>query len=161
MIQSKIKRKGRSNLTKLKKKIKSLSEKSIKTGLFADQGKHPKSDLTFPEVAYVNSIWRGNIPPRDIRFDAIDALHYYDFYTILSSYFFYAKPLDSVLNTIATDVEDISKNFFGVPSVNNPSNSPRWAEVKGGDTPLVHYGYMRDAWESRVIDAPVTFSGDI
>lgn len=152
MITSKIKRKT-SNLNKLKKKIQALSRKTIKSGLFADQGNHPTAGIPYTDLAYLHHFGTDTLPPRDIRYDALDELKAYNFKPLLNKYFYKNLPLDSVMDTIAFRAEDISQSLFGVPSVNNPDNSDWWASQKEvGNAPLLQYGYLRDAWNSRVVN---------
>lgn len=151
MITAKIKRKS-NNLKKLKQKIESLSKKSIKSGLFSDQGKHPTANIPYTDLAYIHHFGTENIPPRDIRYDVIDELQEYNFKPVLNSLFYKKESLVAVLDSLAFKVEDISKDSFGVPSVNNPDNSEYWQKQKGGNTPLLQYGHLRDAWTSRIVD---------
>lgn len=155
MLTSRIKRKT-NNLNKLKKKIEALGKKSIKSGLFADQGNHPTAGIPYTDLAYIHHFGSDMFPERDIRYDAVDQLSVYNFSPLLNRYFYKDLSLDSVLDTVAFRVEDISQSLFGVPSMNNPSNTEWWAEQKKGkNSPLVHYGHLRDAWHSRVVNEKI------
>ena len=156
MITTKVTRKTK-NLDKLIKKIKALSRKEIKSGYFADQGQHPTAGMSYTDLAYLHATGTSKFPDRDIRLDAFYELKDFNFTPLLNKYFYGKASLEGTTSTIAFRVEDISQSLFGVPSVNNPDNSDWWAEQKrleghGGNTPLVHYGYLRDAWESRVVN---------
>lgn len=157
MITSKIRRKT-NNLEKLAKKIKALSRSSVKSGYFSDQGNHPTADMPYTTLAYIHATGFNGLPERDIRLDTIYELSTFNFKPLLNKYFYKDLPVSSVTSDIAFRVEDIAQSLFGVPSVNNPDNSEWWARQKAketggsGNTPLIHYGYLRDAWNSRIVN---------
>lgn len=152
MISLKVKRKTK-NLNKLINKVKKLSGKSIKSGYFSDQGKHPTAGINYADLAYLHAKGTDMFPPRDIRLDALEDLKGYNFTPLLNKYLYKKMPLDSVLDTFAFRLEDTAQSKFGVPSINNPDNSKWWSDQKEvGNAPLLQFGYLRDAWESRVVN---------
>ena len=64
----------------------------------------------------------------------------------LGDYLFKGKVLTTALDSIGWKVSGIAVSFFGKPSQYIPANNESWATHKGGNTPLVYEGYLRDAW---------------
>ena len=90
----------------------------------------------------------GNLIPRDVRPSALSTMKGNKFQPLLSDYLFRNETLDSVLGRAGEKIVDISKSYFGESPPLYP-NSPNWAAQKGGNSPLVHFGYLRDAWSYR------------
>lgn len=143
-----IKRKT-NNLKKFVDKIKKLQESNVESGYFAEQGMHPTAGISFVELASIHASGfttkYGDVPARDVRpatlFDMKGM-----FKGSLNSYFYKGYSLNDTLDTAGFKITDLAQSYFGIPSPTMPDNSSWWVEIKETNSPLVHYGYLQEAW---------------
>lgn len=158
MLKACVKRKTR-NLEKLKQKLIKIRDSKVESGYFIEQGYHPTAEMTYVELAIFHAIGSRNNSKRDIRPLAVKSLEYGSFIGIVKNdlykYIDGRKSLDNVLATAGEIITETSQDFFGeINFIHNPPNSDNWAEQKGGNTPLYHYGYLRDAWSYKTSEVP-------
>ena len=139
------------NLEKFLKKIKKLSQSRVETGYFSEQGDHPEAKMSYADLAELHAKGAKGYAIRDIRISvAGDMKNNSSLRNFISKqmkeYLYKDVKLSGSLDDIGWKLTGIAQGYFGVPSVNNPSNSPEWIARKGADTPLVFEGYLMDAW---------------
>lgn len=148
----KITRKTR-NFEKFINKIKKLNNTSVESGYFIEQGEHPDAGIPYTDLINMHHRGLGNFPRRDVLNPTLLSMTSFEFtnsiHKGLKNYLYKDKQLAPILDDFGEDISSIAVSFFGVPSSYNPSNSSTWAELKGGDTPLVFEGNLRDAWAYR------------
>ncbi len=143
-----IKRKTR-NFEKLIKKLQKLNNAEVKSGYFPEQGIHSSSELPYYELAYIHAKGEGDLPRRDVRPSVYSYMRQPVFNKTIESnikaYLSGKVSLESFLDGFGYRVTDIAQSYFGDTSVLTP-NTDWWAAQKGGNTPLVFDGELRDMW---------------
>jgi len=140
------------NLEKLVEKMERLSKESVETGVFIQQGEHPKAEMSFVDLARMHEEGDGNFPPRTVRPLILNEMKEQRFMNRLTkhlnSYLLGDNSINYALGYIGQDMAKMGRDFFG--EVSNPwmtSNASETIMDKGGrNTPLVDEGYLRDAW---------------
>lgn len=143
-----IKRKTR-NFEKLVKRLKELNNAKVKSGYFPEQGIHSTAEMPYAELAFIHAKGEGDLPIRDVRPSVLTYLRQPVFNKTLEvnikAYLSGKVSLDSFLDGFGYRITDIAQSYFGDPDV-LAANSAYWAAQKGGNTPLVFEGELRDAW---------------
>lgn len=133
------------NLSNLKKRIQTLARNKIQTGIFQSAGDHPSGD------SYVDIAKYQATKGRDLRpalfsgyLKSPTFLNYMS--KNIKEYLIHGKDLKEKIEVVAVDITQHAKSLFGIPSQYNASNSELWANFKGGNTPLLFEGHLREAW---------------
>jgi len=132
----------------LRKRIIKLGITKLQTGHFQESGEHPTAEMSYADLANHLSI---TFPQRSLLPDIASNLRVGNMFTrvinqSIKNYLYESKPLNRNLDNIGSDLTQYAKSLFGVPSQNNPSNSPSWADFKDGDSPLIYEGYLKGSW---------------
>jgi hypothetical protein len=132
----------------LRKRIIKLAQTKLQTGHFQESGEHPTAEMSYADLANHLSV---TFPPRSLLPDVSSNLRVGGMFSkvmnqSIENYLYRNKPLNASLDSIGSNMTSYAKSLFGVPSANNPSNSPEWADFKGADSPLVFEGYLKDSW---------------
>lgn len=143
------------NIEKLIKKLQKLSKASVESGYFIEQGDHPTAEIPYVSLMYKHAMGEGNLPVRNPLPVTISLMNSNPFLinlsTNLNKYLYSSSHLSKLLDRSGKDITRLASSTFGSTYYYLP-NSPMWADMKDGNTPLVDEGHLQEAWSYRTSD---------
>lgn len=152
----KIKRTTR-NTEKLIKKLEKLSEESVSTGYYPEQGYHTEYNMTYANLMSIHETGKFGMPVRPVRWLTTRYMKnsYQGGWSLAIKKYLQGKQgLKSSLHEIGIEAAGYARGLFG-KSPPLEVNSNETIVEKGANTPLVDTGELRDKWGYKVGDAGV------
>lgn len=134
-------------LDQLTKELKKIHNKNVSFGYYQEQGTH-YSGYSYPDLmSYLEyGDHAHDVPPRPV-FSATSgkmrATSGREVRRYIENFVGGKMTASFTLDMVGAEYAKWTQDMFGVPSQVNVSNSPRTVSLKGGDTPLVDTGDLK------------------